>query len=138
MRLILTLLILLVLCSCVTPYRGADDQIVKGFDVLPGQSLLVVRVASTEFTGIYPYECPKDTCIPFYFWCIYEAEVLDVVKGNFNTTKLSFAALHHTNFVKEVTDEWYILIEKFDKKSIDELGVQYRVVRHDAKAFHSE
>ena len=138
MRLILTLLILLALCSCVTPYRGADDQIVKGFDVLPGQSLLVVRVASTEFTGIYPYECPKDTCIPFYFWYIYEAEVLDVVKGNFNTKKLSFAALHHTNFVKEVTDEWYILIEKFDKKSIDELGVQYRVVLHDAKAFHSE
>ncbi|QYJ96655.1 hypothetical protein K0J45_14095 [Shewanella alkalitolerans] len=138
MRLIPTILILLALCSCATHYRGADAQIVKGFDVLPGQALLVVRVESTEYTGNSPYECPEDVCIPFYFWYKYEAEVLDVVKGNFNTQKLSFAVLHHANYVKEVTDEWYILIEKFDKKSIDELGVQYRVVQHDAKAFYNE
>ena len=89
MRKILVIVILLTIVSCASHYKGADQKLVKGFEVLPSQTLLVVKVTSSEYTGIYPYSCPAETCIPFYFWFKYEAEVLDVVKGTFDASKLS-------------------------------------------------
>jgi hypothetical protein len=138
MRIIQAVVILLSLSSCAFLNKGPDDEIVRGFEVFPAQTLLIVKVESAEFTGLYPYDCPKEECIPFHFWFKYEAEVLDVVEGEFSASEISFAALHHTYYIEEVTDEWYILIEKFNEEDSLELGVQYRVIEHDSRAFHSE
>jgi hypothetical protein len=134
MRVILFLVTLLSLVSCANQFRGADPEIVSGFDVRPNTSLLVVKVGLVESTGLYPpLDCPVHECIPFYFWYVYEAEVLEAVAGDFAGSAISFAALQHTFWTKGVTDEWYILVEDLDEETAQELGVQYRVVAHDYK-----
>ncbi|MEM7346682.1 MAG: hypothetical protein AAF485_20760 [Chloroflexota bacterium] len=137
MRTVSALSALFFVTAC-SQHSDVDNEMVRGFEVLPNQTLLVVKVKSSEYTGLYPYDCPEDKCIPFYFWFVYKADVLDVVNGDFEEKSLTFAALHHTYYAEKVTDNWYVLIEKFDEKPMTELGVQYRVIKHDARAFHSE
>ncbi|WP_323846539.1 hypothetical protein [Microbulbifer magnicolonia] len=137
MKPILLTIIALLISSCSTSEHVVEDSIVEKFQLQSNQALLLVRVVESQYTGKYPYECSEDECVPFYFWFVYEAEVLKVIKGNFVSRHINFAALHHTNYSKDVTNEWYVQVAEFeDRQTSHDLGVEYYVVAHDARAFY--
>jgi TonB family protein len=139
----LVFIALLIICtSCMSTFRGVDKNVVRGFKVLPHQTLLVVKVKSSEYTGLYPSGCEAgedEICIPFYFWYIHNAEILNVVKGEYNLQNIKFAKLQHANFIKEITNEWYVLVDKIPNDAlIEQLGTNYYAVRTDSSFFNEE
>lgn len=131
------ILIFIVACTPVS-YKIADLEIVNEFEVEPDEILLVVKVIDSRFTDYYNYECDEG-CIPFYFWFVHTAEVLEVIDGKYKAKKIVFANMQHTNFIKEVTDEWYVKVARFtDQETIEVLRADYVLRAHSAKYFHEE
>ncbi len=135
MKKIILLLSVFSLLGCVSSFDKPNTAIVNGFDVPSDQILLVVQVNKTAFTGYYPASgCESEECIPVSFWYIHEADVLDVVKGKYETKHINFANLQHADYIDEIKDEWYIQINEISSKDLSEqLKVKYYVVRHDSK-----
>jgi hypothetical protein len=138
MKNIILLLSVFSLLGCVSRFDKPNNTIVNGFDVPSDQILLVVKVNKTEFTGYYPASgCETDECITVSFWFTHEADVLDVVKGNYETKHINFANLQHADYIDEIKDEWYIQLKEISSKELSEqLKVKYYVVWHDSKFQH--
>lgn len=133
----LSLLSLVAACSAVAPIN--ESELIDEFQPKGNELLLVVSAKTARFTWQYPgkEECDKDQhCISRKYWHIYSARVLDVVYGQYSVKDISFLLLQHTNYIKEYTNEWYILIKPIeDKDLIDELGVNFYVVEERSGSF---
>ncbi|GAB1267017.1 hypothetical protein NBRC116493_02700 [Aurantivibrio infirmus] len=133
MRALLLIVAILGLSGCVNSYKQPNTEIVQSFEVQPNQILLALRVKSAKYTDYFPYECDPNNCIPFNFWFIYEAEVLDVISGEFSGKEVVFANLQHTYFIKSVTKEWYVLLEEFtNPQTISTLNTKYYAVQNES------
>ncbi len=123
------------LLGCVSNYDKANTKIISGFDVQADQILLMVKVRKTDYTGYYPSSvCEADQCIPVSFWYIHEAEVMDVIKGKYEAPQVSFANLQHADYIDEIKNEWYILLQAISNKELKkQLKVNYYVVKHDSE-----
>ena len=139
MRVLLLIVAINNISGCANSYKGPVAEIVQRFEVAPNQILLVVKSKSAVYTDLFPYECDPEKCIPFYFWFVYDAEVLDVLSGNYTDKEVVFVNLQHAYFTKEVTNEWYVLIERFaNSDTIRSLNSQYYVVQHESPFFEEE
>ena len=128
----------LVVCALVTgctlSYKGADQTIVDKFKVSQDQLLLIVKVTDVQYTDYSTASCPDDNCIVVRTWFVYEADVLEVLSGKFDDSKISFANMQHSYYVDEYTNEWYLLINKFDDlSSIEKLKTKYYVVQQESR-----
>ena len=123
------------LLGCVSTYEKPNNKIVSGFDVQSNQILLVVRVKKTNYTGYYPSSrCESEECIPVSFWYTHKADVIDVIKGKYEASEISFANLQHADYIDEIKNEWYILLQAIPSKELKEqLKVNYYVVKHDSE-----
>lgn len=91
------------------------------------QLVLRVEVLSQEGTDFY-IEC-KDlaedqVCIPFHFWYIYTAKIIDVVSGDYNSEKIRFARLQHGERVGDSLKDVFVVLEYFkNKTNSEQIGV---------------
>lgn len=131
MKKVIFVVIISLLLGCAKPYIKPDEGLAESFDLEPGKILLVVRSNFSRYTGYFPYECDPENCVPFYFWFVHEAKVLDVLYGAYSSDQITFANLQHTNYIKKVTNEWYVLLDTFENtETIDKLESRYYVVKH--------
>lgn len=129
-------IIIFIFCvfGCASSFKKVSN-IASGFNVQPDQVLLVVKVNRTEYTGYYPASgCDSEECIPVSFWYTHEAEVIDVIKGKYDSPQISFANLQHADYIDEIKNEWYIQLKAISSKELrEQLKVKYYVVKHDSE-----
>ncbi|WP_412973187.1 hypothetical protein [Glaciecola sp. MF2-115] len=87
------------------------------------QLVLRVEVLSQEGTDLY-IDC-KDladdqVCIPFHFWYIYTAKILDVVSGDYSSEKIRFARLQHGERIGDSLKDVFVVLEDFENKTNSE------------------
>jgi hypothetical protein len=111
--------------------------VLAAFDLTNQDLLLVVKVTKTEWSGLHPIidKC-KDgyDCIPWYYWYVHEAIVLDDINGDYKDRKIKFAMLSHADYIKEVKREWYVQLKPFNNMETSEkLGALYYVENQSSK-----
>ncbi len=127
------IIFLALIVSCSVTYQGPNQRIVDKFEVSDGQLLLVVRPIKVDYTDYSTASCSADDCIIMRTWFVYEANVLDVLSGEFNEQEITFANMQHSYYVDEYTQNWYVLLREFDEQStIDKLRVRYYVIQHES------
>lgn len=139
MKALVLLIFINMLTACTHIYKLPRNSELKNISPEKEQVLLAVKVTSVLSTSLYPgsENCPPDTCIPMHFWHLYEAEVLGVLHGKSDLKHIRFANLQHTLYVPEITNEWYVFLDKFeDHQLVEKLNVEYYVVEHDSFMFH--
>lgn len=126
----ISLLSLVAACSTVAPTD--NSMLLNEFQPKEKEILLVVSADTYQFTLQYPgkEECEKDQyCMPWRHWHIYTARVLDVIYGQYSEKDISFLLLQHTHYIKEYTDEWYVLIKPIeDQDLVKKLNINFYVV----------
>jgi hypothetical protein len=119
--------------SCSVTYHGPNQEVVDKFEVFDGQLLLVVRPTKVDYTDYSTATCSTDDCIIMRTWFVYEANVLDVLSGEFNEQEIAFANMQHSYYIDEYTQNWYVLLREFDEQStIDKLRVRYYAIQHES------
>lgn len=117
--------------GCSQKYIGPNLLIVEKFDLQEDSLLLVVKVKSTELTDFHP-AC--EGCVPWSFWYVHEAKVIDVISGDFESEKIKFAMLQHADYIKEIKNEWYIHLKTVkNSENINLLGTEYYLVDHGSE-----
>lgn len=128
----LSILILLFISGCQNTYSKPDENLVRKFSPESGDLLLVVDVNSVEYTDYTNATCPTSDCIVMRTWFLYEAEVLDVLFGDYGAPKITFAKMQHSYYVDEVTKQWYVLLREFKSEDTAEtLERKHFVVHHE-------
>lgn len=128
----LLILIVGLISGCLSTYNKPDDNIVSKFSAERGDLLLVVDVSSVKYTDYTNTSCPDSDCIVMRTWFLYEAEVLDVLFGEYSAPKISFAKMQHSYYVGDVTKQWYVLLREFKSKDTAEtLERKHFVIHHE-------
>ncbi|MBF7074626.1 hypothetical protein ISG33_14565 [Glaciecola sp. MH2013] len=128
------LVIFAFLTGCSHGYNGPDQTIVNKFEVSQDQMLLVVKVKDVAYTEYSTTSCPDNDCIVMRTWFVYEADVLEVLHGKYDDSKISFANMQHSYYVDEYTNEWYLLLQQFeDLSSVEKLNTKYYVIQQESK-----
>ena len=101
--------------------------------------LLILKVKDTEFTDYYPENVTKicygeGNCHPWAYWYVYEGEVLEVIKGEFDEKMIKFAMLNHADYYKGIKKEWYVVLKEFnDQDAIEKFATKYFVESQSSK-----
>lgn len=111
---VILFLLVIFISGCSQKYTGPNSKILEKFNFQDVSILLVVKVKSTEFTDYYP-AC-KD-CIPWSFWYVHTAKVIDVIYGDYEGNDIKFAMLQHADYIKEIKQEWYVHLKKLKTKT---------------------
>lgn len=131
--------LLFILSSCTSKYIGPDRKVLDYFENKQDDLLLVVKVKNTVWTGLYQKskECEKDNnCIPWRHWYVYEAEILDILNGQFTRKHIKFALLSHADYLKEIKQEWYVQLGPFENiETSNKLDALYYIENHSSKYF---
>jgi hypothetical protein len=98
--------------------------------------MLRVEVEKQEYTGYHPacnVKSEDSICIPFHFWHLHKAKVLDVIIGDYKHEYITYAMLHHAEYTKEYVSDVYVVIKKFKNKEIaEQLGVDMFVEKFNS------
>ena len=128
----LLILTVLFISGCHSTYSKPDGNIVSTFSVAQGDILLVVDVTSVKYTNYTDASCPASECIVMRSWFLYEAEILDVLIGDYRAPIVKFANMQHSYYIDEVTKKWYVLLREFKSAATAEiLERKYFVVQHE-------
>jgi hypothetical protein len=134
---VLILAVSILLTGCFNKYIAPDQRVLNYFDVSQNDLLLVVKVKNSKGTGFYPIddECEQDeNCIIWSNWYVYDAEVLDVLNGQYKSKLIKFALLSHADYIKEIKNEWYVQLNLFEnKETSNKLGTLYYIENHSSK-----
>ncbi len=99
-------------------------------DVTAEKMLLHVSVKKQQYTD-YSTPCKTEKnsefdCIPFYFWYIYNAKVLNIIEGDYKNKKIKFAVLQHGEYQKYYVKDVYVIVEEFENtETINKLKTKY-------------
>jgi hypothetical protein len=108
--------------------------------LLANQTLLHANVSFNDFKGIPADEAcnekPQDNaegieaiCISWAGYYIYNAQVKEVLLGDFKLPSFTFAIVQHSPFVEETPVSMYLVIEEMQKQShIEFTGTKYHAV----------
>ncbi|QGX40120.1 hypothetical protein [Permianibacter aggregans] len=131
------LFLCLALSACATTYTEPDSELLSKLNPSHDEILLVVKVKSVKYTGLYPStNCKSDACIPVHFWYVYEAEVLERLNTNLENKNISFANLQHAEYIDDVTRVWYVQLKDISGTRLSQdLGVSYRLTDHASPYF---
>ncbi len=78
---------------------------------------LRVEVTKQSFSGLHP-PCKSDNCIPWHFWYVFEAKVLDVLDGEYSKTDIKFVRLQHAGWADFALKEMYVVVDELSNKEI--------------------
>ncbi len=114
-------------------YLGANQSIIENFEINPETVLLVVRIKDSRPTDYFPSDVTKvcygdDACIPWSYWYVHSAEVLEVVYGDYAGESVNFAILQHADFSEIVKEEFYVVLKEFATDEVKrKLSTEYFV-----------
>jgi len=111
--------------------------------LLANQTILYANVSFIDFKGTpadetcneKPQENPEGIetiCINWAGYYIYNAQVKDVLLGDFKLPSFTFAIVQHSSFAEETPVSMYLVIEEMQKQShIEFTGTKYHAVDWD-------
>ena len=73
---------------------------------------LKVAIKNQKATDYYP-ACESEKCVPWSFWYVFDAKVINVLDGEYNKDEVRFAHLQHAAWNELVLKEMYIVVDKF-------------------------
>lgn len=95
-----------------------------------GDALLRLKVNTQKATEYYPMsQCgDSDSCVPWRYWYVYEAEVTNVLSGSFSGTNVTFANIQHAAYVDEYLSDVFVAIKEIPNEELkNQLGVSFYI-----------
>ena len=86
---------------------------------------LRVEITKQKFSSLHP-PCKSENCIPWHYWYVFEAKVLNVLDGDYSKKEIKFVRLQHAGWADFVLKDMYVVVDVFGNKEIaDELSVNF-------------
>ena len=127
MNMCVRILMALLVSACVsTADRSAAEP--TTYFAPAGSIVLRIRVTNVEFTEYFPGSCePGEPCVPYNFWHRYQADVREVLSGEWEDDVVHFANVQHTYYIDAVVRDCYVVLLPASEDVRAKVGVPYVV-----------
>ena len=118
------LLALLCMFSVVLGCASAPADSRRERYAVPTDAIVLrVEVVDVRFTDLHSGCGEVKSCIPFYFWWTYRAQVKEVVSGVWAEPEVEFMHLQHGKYIPAVTKDCYVVLRPAGEELQESVGL---------------